>query len=145
MNLARNHGQGDVQHMLWVVRRVVVNDASSGVVEPAFEQAGGLLSLGFNVGNVGHAGPLKRRTVVHHALEHEGGNSVVCPAVLKGQAFDDDQRQVVLLSEVDGVLEGVVPLASSRGCHPIHHDFTLFVGDAVNLEAAARDHEDPPR
>ena len=131
--------------MLWVVRRVVINDASSSVVEPPFEQAGGFLSLGLDVGNVGHTGPLKRRTVVHHALEHEGGNSVVCPSVLKRQAFDDDQRQVVLFGEVDGVLEGMVPLASSCGCHPIDHDFPMLVGDAVNLEAAARNHEEPPR
>ena len=145
VNLAGDNGEGHVQDVLGVVGWVVVNDASSCVLKPTLEKARGLFSLGFDVGDVGHGGPIEGGAVVHHALKNEGGDAIVRPAMLKGQTFDDDQRDVVLLGEVHSVLKGVVPLCSSRRRHPIHDDFAGIVGNAVNLQTAAGNHDEPPR
>ena len=145
MDFTRDNGEGDVKDVLRVVRRVVIDDASTGTVKPTFEQSGGLLSIGFNVGDVGHARALKRRSVVHHALQDKGGNAVVGPSVLERQALNDDKRELVVLGEVNSVLQRVIPLCASRCCHPVHDDLPLVVGNAVDVEAAARNHDDPPR
>ena len=145
MDFARNNGECDVKNVLRVVRRVVIDDASARTIEPSFEQSGGLPPIGLDVRDVGHARALKCRTVVHHALQDKGGNAVVGPTVLKRQAFNDNERKVVVLGEVDSVLQRVIPLCAPSCCHPVHDDFALVVGNAVDVEAAARNHDDPPR
>ena len=145
VDFTRDNGEGDVEDVLRVVRRVVIDDASTGTVEPTFEQSGGLLSVGFNVGDVGHARALKRRAVVHHALQDKGGNAVVGPSVLERKALNNDKRELVVLGEVNSVLQRVIPLCAPSRCHPVHDDLSLVVGNAMNVEAAARNHDDPPR
>ena len=59
VNLAGDDGEGHVQDVLGVVGWIIVNDASSCVLEPTLEKARGLFSLGFDVGDVGHGGPIE--------------------------------------------------------------------------------------
>ena len=140
MNLARFDAQRCVEDMEWVVCWEVVNDARRGVFQPALEQPRGFFALGFNVGNIGHVRPLERTSVVDHALENECRDSVVGPFVLKGQTFDHHQRFLMFLSEVDGVVERMVPGGPASSRHPIEDVISVGVQIPVESEPGSGNH-----
>ena len=144
MDFARNHRKRRIQNMLWIVGWVVVNNAKPGMFKPTFQEARGFFALGLNVRNVSNRRFRERTTIVDHPLKNEGGNAVVGPPMLKGQALDDDKRQLVLIRQRNGVLQGVIPLGSSSSRHPINDHVTVFIGNAVYLEAAVGNHCEAP-
>ena len=101
--------------------------------EPTFQQARCLFPLCFDVGNVGYVCAREGASIVNHALQHKGRDSVVSPSMLKSEAFDNHQRKIVFVGQTNGVFEGMIPLCAPRGRHPINDDIAVFVGDTVNL------------
>jgi len=43
-------------------------------------------------------------------LENERRDAVISPAVIESEAFDYDERLLVLIGQVDCMLEGMVPM-----------------------------------
>lgn len=104
--------KGCFKNMSWVIRWEVIDDAGSCLFQPDFEKSRGFFGTGFDIGNVRDSCLGECGSVVDHPLENERRDAVISPAVIESEAFDYDERLLVLIGQVDCMLEGMVPVSA---------------------------------